>query len=295
MKALITGATGYIGSNLVKRLVNENWDVDVITRSNSNLYPINNILDKLNIHIHDGTTQGMIDICKKANPEVVFHLAASCIPNHQSKDINTLFSSNILFGTQLLEGMSKNNIKYLINTGTSWQHYKNYQYNPVCLYAATKQAFEDILKYYIEAEGLIAITLKLFDTYGPNDPRRKIINLLKDIAISGKELSMSPAEQYIDLVYIDDVVEAFLKAAKKIKNNFNIKQECYAVSSGNPMKLKDLVKIFEKVYGKKLKTTWGRRPYRIREVMFPWNNGKVLEGWKPKISIEEGIGKLLKE
>lgn len=295
MRALITGATGYIGSNLAKRLVNEKWDVHIIVRSNSNLHLINNILDKLSINVHDGTTEGMIEICKKTHPEVVFHLAASCIPKHQSKDIQSLFRSNILFGTQLLEGMAKNNIKYLINTGTAWQHYENHEYNPMCLYAATKQAFEDILKYYTQAEGLRSITLKLFDTYGPDDPRRKIMNLLKDISISGRELFMSPGEQYIDLVYIDDVIEAFLKAAIRIKSNFDIEHECYAVSSGNPMKLKDLVKIFEKVYGNKLKITWGGRTYRKREVMVPWNNGKVLVEWKPKVSIEEGICKLLKK
>jgi nucleoside-diphosphate-sugar epimerase len=294
MKALITGATGYIGSNLARRLVDEGWDVHIIVRSNSNLYLINDILNKISIHIHDGTTEGMIDICKKADPKIVFHLAASCIPKHEPKDIYSLFSSNILFGTQLLEGMSKNNIRYLINTGTSWQHYKNDEYNPMCLYAATKQGFEDILEYYIQGEGLRAITLKLFDTYGPNDPRSKIINLLKDVSISGTELSMSPGEQYIDLVYIDDVIEAFSQAAIAIRSNFYMKHECYAVSSGKPMKLRDLVKIFEKVYGNRLKITWGGRAYRKREVMIPWNTGKLLVGWIPKVSIEEGIYIILK-
>lgn len=293
MNVLITGATGYIGSNLARRLLNEKKKVDIIIRPSSQLSLINDIKDKINIHIHDGTAKGMMKIIEKAKPEVVFHLASKFTVKHKESDINPLINSNILFGTQLVEAMSRNKIKYLINTGTAWQHYKNDEYNPVCLYAATKQAFENILKYYTEAEELLVITLKLFDTYGPNDPRPKIMNLLKRIGKSKEELVMSPGEQYIDLVYIDDIVEAFLRAANIIKNRPNITQESYAVSSSNPIKLKNLVGIFEKVSGKKLNIKWGERPYRDREVMVTWDKGKVLDGWKPRISIEDGISKII--
>lgn len=293
MRALITGATGYIGSNLARRLINENNDVHIIIRSSSKLHLIKDIADELIIHMHDGTTEGMIKIVEKAKPELVFHLASKFIATHQTDDIDTLISSNILFGIQLVEAMSKNNIKYLINTGTAWQHYKNNLYNPVCLYAATKKAFEDILKYYTEADGLRVITLELFDTYGPEDPRPKIMNLLYGLTKSKQELLMSHGEQYIDLVYIDDVVEAFLRVGKIIKNKSDINQESYVVSSGNPIKLKDLVQIFEKVSAKKLNIKWGGRPYRNREVMFTWDKGKVLDGWVPRINIEDGICKIL--
>lgn len=262
-------------------------------RPSSKMSLINDITDKINIHIHDGTTEGMMKIIEKARPEVVFHLASKFTAKHQESDVKPLISSNILFGTQLVEAMSRNKIKYLINTGTAWQHYKNDEYNPVCLYSATKQAFENILKYYTEAEKLKVVTLKLFDTYGPNDPRPKIMNLLKKVGESEEELSMSPGEQYMDLVYIDDIVEAFFRSVDIIKNRPNITQESYAVTSSNPIKLKDLVRIFEKVSGKKLNIKWGDRPYRNREVMVTWDKGKVLDGWKPRINLEDGISKII--
>ena len=68
-------------------------------------------------------------------------------------------SSNITFGTQLVEAMVANGCYQFVNTGTSWQHYENDEYNPVNLYAATKQAFEDILRYYVETSALRVITL----------------------------------------------------------------------------------------------------------------------------------------
>ena len=162
-----------------------------------------------------------------------------------------MIQSNILFGTQLIEAMTVNGVYSLINTGTSWQHFQNQPYNPVCLYAATKQAYETILAYYMEVSPLKVVTLKLFDTYGPNDPRRKLIPLLHEAAEKQHTLAMSPGEQLIDIVHIDDICNAFVVAADRIINNVIFSQwEEYAVSSGKPLLLKDIVKTYEAVTGK---------------------------------------------
>ena len=165
-----------------------------------------------------------------------------------------------------LQGVTK-----LINTGTSWQHYENEDYNPVCLYAATKQAFEDMLKFYVEASELKVITLKLFDTYGPDDPRPKLFTLLRRVAEEQTELAMSPGEQLIDLVYIDDVIEGYLLAARRLMDNSVSGMEDYAISSGKQISLKELVAIYGRTIGKQLPIKWGGRSYRTREVMVSWN------------------------
>jgi len=291
--ALVTGATGFVGSYLAKRLVSEGWDVHIIARLNSSLNIISDVIDKLTIHRHDGTTDRMLNILNEVKPKIVFHLASLFLAEHQPKDIEPLIKSNILFGTQLLEAMVRNRIYNMVNTGTSWQHYNNEDYNPVCLYAAAKQAFEDIMRFYVEVTPLRAITLKLFDTYGPDDPRPKLFNLLKKVAEEQKPLSMSPGEQLIDIVYIDDVVDAFMIAAQRLLNNMVEKNEEYAVSSGKPIKLRELVEIYEKLIGKKLAIEWGGRPYRPREVMVPWNKGKLLPGWSVKVGLEEGIKRIV--
>lgn len=287
--ALVTGATGFVGSHLVKRLVNDKWNVHIITRPQSNINVIGEVTEGLRIYKHDGTTEGMAYILDKTKPSIVFHLASVFFAQHQSKDIEALIKSNILFGTQLVEAMVKNSIYKLINTGTSWQHYNNEDYNPVCLYAATKQAFEAILKFYIKTTPLQVVTLKLFDTYGPNDPRPKLFNLLKKVAEEQKPMAMSPGEQLIDIVYIDDVVDAFIVAAERLLNDKADKYEDYAISSGKPIKLRDLVETYEKVIGRKLPIEWGECHYREREVMLPWNKGRLLPGWRLLIGLEEGV------
>lgn len=290
--ALITGPTGFIGSHLTKKLALSGWDTHIIIRPNSDLTPLKEILTSISIHRHDGTTENMIEIMSKAKPDIVFHLASLFLANHSAKDIEQVIKSNITFGSQLVEAMVLNNIHHLINTGTSWQHFENNSYNPVCLYAATKQAFEAILTYYVETSPLKVTTLKLFDTYGPNDQRPKLIPLLQKTKLEQKKLFMSKGEQLIDIVYIEDAIDAFIIAAERHFNSQCAKKEDFAVSSENPIRLKELVKIYEEITEKKLPIEWGKRPYRIREVMIPWNNGKRLPNWYPKYDLKAGLRKI---
>lgn len=276
-KCLISGATGFVGSNLCRKLLDENWEITIICREFSKLDYLIDIKDKIKIFRYDNDIRKIISFFKENKFEVVFHLASLFIAEHQSKDVDSLLESNIVFGTHILEAMKESDNKLLINTGTSWQHYNTEEYNPVDLYAATKEAFEKIIKYYVEAEGIRCITLKLFDTYGENDKRPKLINLLNKFADEKKELDMSLGEQKLDLVHIDIVVANFLRAYELLKNDENIINEVYGVSSGKQISLREIVENFERETGKKLKINWGARPYRKREVMEPIKSLKSIK------------------
>lgn len=234
----------------------------------------------------------MRGIVRNACPDVVFHLASWFLSEHQPKDIERLIESNLLFGTQLVEAITLEGMKYLVNTGTSWQHYENHDYSPVNLYAATKQAFETLLQFYVEARDLRVITLKLFDTYGTDDPRPKLINLLRRVAIEGESLAMSPGEQLVDLVHVDDVVRAFRMAGDRLVAGAVCGHECYAVSSTQPMRLREVVALAEFVLERRLPIDWGGRPYRDREVMRPWS-GNTIPGWKQVIPLRTGLSACL--
>lgn len=293
-KIIITGATGFVGSSLTKFLLDKKkFEIYLIVREGSNLLNINSIMNSVHIFTYNGELNNLIEYFQEVKPDIIFHLASSFIAEHESNQINSLIESNITFGLHLLEAMKVSETKKIINTGTSWQHYNNEDYNPVCLYAATKQAFEALIEYYVQADGFKVITLKLFDTYGENDHRPKLINLLDKFANEQTELNMTPGKQQISLVHISDVCEAFYLASKIINNDDFLKSKSYAIRGEIDFNLKQVVQIFEDVSSKKLNINWGNKLYRKREVMKLWQNCEILPNWQPKISLREGLVKIL--
>jgi nucleoside-diphosphate-sugar epimerase len=290
-RALVTGASGFIGSHLLGHLSREGWQVAAISRAASASSLASHPAGP-KVYTYTGQTSEVVQAVAEFRPQVIFHLASLFLAQHDADQIEPLLSSNILFGTQLLEAMRLAEITALVNTGTAWQNFKGEVYNPVNLYAATKQAFEDILLYYVQAAGIKAITLRLFDTYGPADTRRKLLALLIDSLKNGEPMGMSPGDQILDLTHVDDVCSAFLSAANLLLNREDPRHEVYAVSSEERHTLRELVAIFEEIAGRELPITFGARPYREREVMEPWR-GPQLPGWHAQISLREGVRRLL--
>ena len=293
MRVLVTGATGFVGGHLVKRLLKERHEVHVLVRPTTDLALFGNDLDHIISHRHHGTTEGMVELVRNVQPDAIMHLASLFLGEHQPTNVDDLIASNVLLSTQLAEAMAVNEVQLLINVGTSWQHYEDGDYNPVNLYAATKQAYRSILRYYIETANLKVINLELFDTYGPNDQRGKLFALLDRLRTSGDTLAMSPGDQQLDPVYIDDVSEAFIAALKRLRSDVVQDEETYSVRSQNPIKLKDLVKTYEDATSSTLNIEWGGRPYRAREVMVPWSRGETLPGWSSTVTLQEGIKRIL--
>lgn len=289
-KIVITGASGFVGSNLTRFFLDQNYEVNIIARNNSDLTHLNQN-NNLKIFRYNNDLDNLISFFKETKPICTFHLASNFVAEHNSSQIDGLVASNIGFGLHLLEAMKEANVKTLINTGTSWQHYMNEDYNPVSLYAATKQAFESLIEYYVQAEEFKVITLKLFDTYGETDTRPKLINLLHQYAKDNTELKLSPGDQIINLVHIEDVCIAYKIAMKLVVDLNKGTHQKFVIKHPNSYSLKQVINIFEKVTNKKLNISWGGKQYRKREVMHLWERGEVLPYWEAKLSLEEGIRK----
>jgi nucleoside-diphosphate-sugar epimerase len=284
--ALITGVTGYIGGKLAERLVADGWTVHALVRGGSE----RPATAQIRFHVHDGSAAGLTAVVREAAPDIVFHLASLYLAEHRPEEVDQLIASNVLLPAQLAEAMTAAGAARLVNTGTAWQHFNTPGYNPVNLYAATKQAAVDILRYFHDARGLSVVTLKLFDTFGPGDKRRKLIQVLVDAALSGERLEMSPGEQLIDLTHIDDVIDAFLVAADRLLASVAPLNEEFLIS-GTRRKLRELVEITGEALGRDVHVTLGARPYRAREVMVPAEAPaeRQLPGWKPSRELTEAI------
>lgn len=293
MTILVSGATGYLGREFVKANSHQ-YNIITLVRESSDITQ----LESLNCTISKFKSFSEIEnIFSEYTIDGILHFASNVTIEHTPEDISTLLDSNLRYGTYLLEYSKKYNVKWFINTGTFWQNYKDGEYNPVNLYAATKQAFQNIAKYYTETSDLIFTTIKLNDTFGPNDTRLKIFNLWDKYSKLDEVLDMSIGEQIIDISYIEDILNAFNTMINNLQGDVKKRysNKSFIVSSNQRMKLKELAILFEKVTHRKLNINWGGRPYRNREVMIPYHDGILVPNWKQKYTLEEAILKTIGE
>lgn len=288
-RVLVTGATGFVGGHLVQGLLDDGCHVSALLRAGSSEIYID---ARAEILTHDGSTGRLDELVRRAAPDQAIHLASRFVAAHTPSDIDSLIESNLRFGCQLLDALARGGVGTLINFGTAWQHYETNAYRPVSLYAATKQAFESLAAYYVDACGLRMITLKLTDTYGPADRRGKLISALLCAAASGRPLALSPGDQVLDLVHVADVVEAVRVALARAEADQGGKAEAFAVRGANSLTLRSLVALIEDVAGRSVPVDWGARPYREREVMTPWL-GETLPDWTPRIDLRTGLAALV--
>lgn len=290
---IITGATGYIGSHLLKHLLSEGWKIHVVADPAFGYSNIQDVLDKIDVFEYQKDVVSLCDYFQKVNADVVFHLAAAVITNYNPEQVPVLIQSNVQFGTEILEAMKGSKTRIFVSTGSYWQNYNSEGYNPVDLYAATKEAFDQIIYYYVDAHRYKAVTLKLFDVYGEDDKRPKIWTLLREIAGTEKILDVSPGEQQLDLVHISDVCTAYECAYGYLKA-FNGKiQKTFGVFTGERISLKQAIRTFEKYSSKTIHVNFGGRKYKDREVMNPISTLEKIPGWSPKVKPCQGIEKLI--
>jgi nucleoside-diphosphate-sugar epimerase len=293
MNVLVSGASGFLGYHLTKRLAELQCSVSVVVRNGSDRKRLESISPAPVIYEHDGTTGQLAEIVAEISPETVFHLAATVISEHKPGDIEPLIASNILFGAQLVEAAVQSKTARFINTGTFWQHYQGREYDPVSLYAATKKAFDDILAYYLNTTLLKGLTLELSDTYGPCDDRNKLFNQLRR-APFGSTFELSTGGQQVGLVHVHDVVNAYLHADSLLREKPELSGKCYAVTAPELHTLREVVELFVKTEQLDLSLDWGALPYRSREMMYP-HHGEILPGWEPEIPFEAGVRTLIKD
>lgn len=291
-KCIITGATGYIGSHVLKYLLDKDWDIHVVADPKFGYANIEDVLPRIDVFEYNGGISSLCEYFTTVNPDVVFHLAAAVITNYAPEQVPVLIQSNVQFGTEILEAMKASGTKLFVGTGSYWQNYNDEAYNPVDLYAATKEAFEKILRYYTETEGIRAIMLRLFDVYGTGDKRPKLWNIIKQKAGSGEELKLSAGEQLLDMVFISDVCTAYEQAYHLLCSDSNIVNNVYGVYTNRRKTLREIVEIYRRMLDGPVIINYGGKPYKKREVMNPTDKLEILPGWQPQIPLELGLKKM---
>lgn len=286
-RILITGITGYIGSNLARRLLAE-YEVYGLVREPLNLEYIADIASQMRFLYYDGSCKSMFAALEDCRPDLVCHLAACYTGAHGLEHTPKLISSNITLGANLLEAIAACGCPALVYASTVMAHYQGKEYCPLNLYAATKQAFSDLLTYYTDVGLLRVVTLVLSDTYGPGDHRPKILNLVKQAAKSGEKIALSSGKQVYDLVYVDDVVSAFQLAGEGLLQG-QFRNDAFQVVPEKPLSLRETVDKMLQINGVTMDAGWGERPPAEREITDPIRIYPTLPGWRAKVPLEEGL------
>lgn len=301
MRALITGATGYIGTALARHLCAAEWEVHALLRASSDPARLNASVRGITCHrLAESEDEAAVALVETVRPDCVFHLASRIQASHAAPDIRPLLASNIALGVELLEGLARINTdrqgapSVLVAAGTYWAYDARGEDAPNSLYAASKRAFEAFLPFYSGHCDVPCCSLLLYDVYGPHDLRGKLIPALIDSAVAPEPvtLAVSPGDQLLDLVYLDDVVRGFVVAAEGLRRG-SIDAGRYRLDSGERVSVKALVAAIAAVAGRAPAVEFGARPYPPNQIMVPLETGPRLPGWTPAVSLAQGLQALL--
>ncbi len=235
MRALVTGGAGFIGSTLVDRLLAEGHAVDVIddlsTGSLANLAQARSTPEHdLTFHRLDVRSPEVVDLVARREPEVVFHLAAQADVRVSVADPVFDADVNVLGTLRVLEGAraaASSRVVFAASGGTLYGEpdtselplSESLPQRPLSPYGVSKKAAIDYLVAYRELHALEFVAVALANVYGPRqDPHGEagVVAIFAEQLLGGHQVTIyGDGEQTRDFVYVDDAVDAFVRAATR--------------------------------------------------------------------------------
>jgi len=295
-RVLITGASGFVGSNLCRRLLAGGHALHLVLREGFKAWRIADILDRVRVHQADLRDAGAVGrAVREARPERIFHLAAYGAYSSQTDPLR-MVQTHVAGTVNLVEACLRVGFGAFVHAGSSSEYgFKDHApaedeaLDPNSCYAVTKAAATHYCRYVARRERASITTLRLYSVYGPwEEPTRFIPTLI----LRGMEGTLPPLvdpETARDYVHVDDVVEAFLLAAEAPAAEPGA---VYNVGTGVQTTIREAVEIARRVFGIADPPRWGSMTNRI------WDTGTWVAdarrihaalGWAPWRAFEDGF------
>lgn len=289
-RILITGGNGYLGSILKKEIKKYTDYVFIISNTG--------VESEYEFIVDITNTSTLQKVVSQINPDIVFHLAALIDRNRDFSIFPEMYQVNVLGTSNLIDSLSQTNCSQIIFTSTS-EVYGNqaspFQENslpqPVSPYSLSKAMAEMLIQTRLKNSKISYKIARIFNFYGPGMSENFFINEMINTLKKGLEFKMTMGEQYRDFMYVEDVVDALIVLAQ----NYNIQNDTLNICSGKGIKIKDIATEVQKHFPSKIH--FGAIPYRENEVWEMIGDAtklKEIVHFTPKISLSEGIGKLIK-
>lgn len=299
-KILVTGGAGFIGSHVVDLLVEKGAMVTVIDNlKTGKIENLNKSKDKIDFKKIDVRNYEKVREIVKGQ-DIVFHFAANADVPYSVKRPKYDFDTNTIGGFNILKSCLDFNVKKIIFASSAAVYGEpkyvpvdeKHPLNPCSPYGASKSATENLGFAYYKTYELPFITIRIFNTYGERQPGYVMYDLLKKLYKDPNKLEvLGTGEQIRDYCYVTDTARAFILAAE----NDNAVGEAFNLAGGNPISIKELVKLFlETLKLKNTKVHYTGKSWKGDITKFVADTTKIKEtlGFKPKISLDEGIKKL---
>ncbi len=295
-RAIVTGGTGFIGINLVRRLLDEEHEVHLLVRSNYKNWRIIDLLDRIKIHRIDfSSSRDLSSLMTRIKPNWIFHLATYGASLSQ-QDFNQTLRTNLIGTMNLMQACLKTDFEAFVNTGSSSEYgFKNNApsekefLEPNSYYALTKVFSTLLCQYLARQYRRHMVTLRLYSTYGPYEEPIRLIPTLILFGMQGKLPPLTDSNVAHDFVFVKDVIDAYLLTATKTNEEPGT---IYNIGTGVQTSLYEVFQIVRRILNIKVKPVWAAMSNR------PWdtstwisNNHKAWLGlrWRYQYSFEAGL------
>jgi len=301
-KILVTGASGFVGSNLVRKLLQEDYKVHILTHPSSNNWRIVDILPELDNHVVDLVRgDGLKNLMEKIKPQAIFHLAAAGVFGGVFPSDKELIENNFLGTVNLINACDGINYKCFVNTGSSSEYGPKPRpmketdiCEPINTYGVSKLAAILYGNFIAKTKGKPIVGLRLFSPFGPFDNQQRLISSVIVKALQNKDILLSSPKGIRDFVFVEDVVGAY---PKLIDLASRFKGEVFNLGSGKETSVSEIVEMVCQLTNTNSEIKWGKEPPRSWDTAH-WQAdvSKIKQsiGWNPRYSLLEGVEKTIK-
>ena len=279
---MITGGTGYIGSRLARSLA-PRTRTSVLVRDPQ---AATELFADTDVTVHSVGDRRTLEVVEAARPHVIFHLATRYERNDPD-DVTEMVRANLEFGVEILDVASRLDDCRVVLVGSHFQVPAPGR-QPSNLYAATKEALLVVARYFAGSRGLRWTQAVLYDVYGPDDPRDKLIPRVVASLSAGNPIRVPDPEPQHHFVYVDDVVEGLIAAAAGLASgHVDVGESVFLTSLGLATPT-DVVAAAGEVLS--VVPVFDETPYvpPAHTIMVP-TDGPRPHGWEPTVSLSEGI------
>jgi CDP-paratose synthetase len=286
MRILITGATGFIGGAILKRICTFYENVNILVRRSSNLDLLpSNLISKVQIFTEDDINSK--DFISNDRPfDCIIHAATSY--GNNPDEIFSTFFVNELLPIKLIEiVLQGNKITKFINLDTFFNNGRN-EYDYLSSYTLSKCHFQQWGQSIAKNKKICFINMRLFHVYGPGDKQQKFVPFIFENCINGNSIDLTSGTQTRDFIFLNDVIDAIECV---VKADLNADYHTFDVGTGELLSIEDLVKLINKICGNRSTLNFGALPNRHGEFFNYCAQISSLKklGWEPKIQIKDGL------